>query len=245
MESINIKMTGVGNQLYGDYLFKDLMLTIPGGEVVGLFGHNGSGKSTLHRILGNLEPATKGAVTINGQVNDFNQFRNDVVLIPDQVMLFQNKTISANYKFITKQYKLDKQVFDKLLAILNLNEKQYVSDLSKGNQEMLQLIIYFSIDASVYLLDEPFGAVDIFRRKFINKLFIETILRRSDASIIVTTHLISEIEPILDRVVYLDQGAIKFDVLCDQIYEVSDSVVSYIEAQFEELNYEELLQDDQ
>lgn len=243
MNNISMRVVDLSNEVFSEYIFEQLNFNIGKGEVVGLFGHNGSGKSTIHRILGNLEPPAKGRVEINGIVNDFNQFRTDVVLIPDQILLFENKTIKFNFQFITKKYDVSEQVFSKLLKTLKLTADQYVSDLSKGNQEMVQMIIYFSINADVYILDEPFGAVDIFRRRFINKLFIDTILRRPQASIVITTHLIAEIEAILDRVIYIDDGAIKFDLLMDELLEVSGTVVEYIGMQFEEVGYEELLSD--
>lgn len=246
MSNVNMRVVGLGNKVKSEYTFEEISFNLCPGEIVGLFGHNGSGKSTLHRILANLEPAISGKVEINGIVNDFNTFRTDVVLIPDTVMLFPRKSIIDNFKFITRCYQVDMEFFVSNLKEYDLEQSMRICDLSKGNQEMVQLLIYLSVDADIYILDEPFGAVDIFRRKAIKKLFIETLLRNQSASIILTTHLINDVESLLDRVIYLDNKHIKFDIDTDTILETSSSVVEYIEQVFEKGGNNEIIyRDDQ
>lgn len=111
MSNINMRVVDVGNKVKDTYVLEHISFDVHKGEIVGLFGHNGSGKSTLHRILANLEPSNSGSVEVGGVSNDFNQFRNDIILIPDQVMLFQRKSIIDNFKFFTNKYKVDKEFF--------------------------------------------------------------------------------------------------------------------------------------
>ncbi len=229
---------------YKGMIFDDISFEIEKGEIVGLLGHNGSGKSTIQRIIANYEPAQKGEVTLNGMINDINIQSKDAILIPDRIQLFKNKTIKENFDLISIGYIARFEFLDKYMNILDLKQDDVINSLSKGNQEIVQILIYLSIDTELYLLDEPFSAVDIYRRDLIQKIIVDVQLRLPDSSFIITTHLISEVELILDRILYLHNGKMLFDKEVDELLAEAESLTSYLKEYFkEELGYDKVYKD--
>lgn len=213
-------------------LFENINFTIYGGEIVGLLGHNGVGKSTMQRILANRECSSSGVVYNLGRVQKLEQDITNIVYVPDVIVLIPNLTILENYKLVTKTRSGDLDFFEKYIKTIRLDENTKVNSLSKGNQEIVQIIILLSINASIYLLDEPFSAVDVFRRELIQKIIIDLSLRNEQSSVILTSHLINEIEPMLSRVLYLDEGQIVIDREIDEIYEQNQSLLNYLKEYF-------------
>ncbi len=239
-----LQVENIGMENYKGMIFTDISFKIDKGEIVGLLGHNGSGKSTIQRIIANYEPAQKGEVAVNGMINDINIQTKDVILIPDTIQLFKNKSIKENFDIICIGYNANVDFLNKYMDILDLKDNDIISSLSKGNQEIIQLLIYLSIDTHLYLLDEPFSAVDIYRRELIQKIIVDVQLRQPDSSFIITTHLISEVELILDRVLYLHNGKILFDEEVEQLLVEADSLTSYLKQYFkEELGYDKVYRD--
>ncbi len=223
-------------------IFEDINLDIKPGQVIGLLGHNGAGKSTILRLIANHETPQQGSVVINGNINDINILNKDVLLIPDTILLLKKKTIMQNYNIICRNKDYDKETFIKYLEIINLDGSEQINSLSKGNQEIVQLMIYLSLKTKIYLLDEPFSAVDIFRRELVQKLLIDTMLRNEDAIIVLTTHLINEVENILDHVLYLNDGKIVIDAPIDECMQNHDTLVDYLKETFyAEVGYAKLI----
>lgn len=215
-------------------IFDNINFTINSGEVVGLLGHNGAGKSTIQRILANRENPTKGQIYNCGQLQSADQDFTNIVYIPDTIQLISNISINDNYELITRDRKTNDYFYNKYLEVIGLEKNEVISNLSKGNQELIQIIILLSIEADLYLLDEPFSAVDIFRRDLIQQLIIELSIHNDQAGIVITSHLINEIEPILSRVLYLDNGQIVIDSEMEDIIEQNDSLVDYLKDYFGE-----------
>lgn len=215
-------------------IFDNINFTINSGEVVGLLGHNGAGKSTIQRILANRENPTKGQIYNCGQLQSADQDLTNIVYIPDTIQLISNISINDNYELITRDRKTNDYFYNKYLEVIGLEKNEVISNLSKGNQELIQIIILLSIEADLYLLDEPFSAVDIFRRDLIQQLIIELSIHNDQAGIVITSHLINEIEPILSRVLYLDNGQIVIDSEMEDIIEQNDSLVDYLKDYFGE-----------
>lgn len=227
-----IKVVDLEMKINKRVLLENLNFTIYGGEIVGLLGHNGVGKSTIQRILANRENPTGGKIYNRGHIQRMEVDVNNIVYVPDTITLIPNLTIAENFELITKCRPADREFFDKYIKGIRLEQNQQVRSLSKGNQELVQIITLLSINASLYLLDEPFSAVDIFRRELIQKIIIDVSLRNEESSIVITSHLISEVEPMLSRVLYLDDGQIVIDCDLEQILEESPSLIDYLKVYF-------------
>lgn len=211
-------------------------------EVIGLLGHNGVGKSTIQRIIANCQIPDSGYVYNRGHKQSIDKSYNNVILVPDNIILLDQLTIIENFDLITKDFNIDYKFFAKFIEVIRLQQTVKVGALSKGNKELVQLLILLSIEGDVYLLDEPFNAIDIFRRDLIQKIIIEVCFRNPQASFIITSHLINEIEPLLTRVLYLNNTALAIDCSLDQILDQAESLHSYLKSTFkEEVGYDYVL----
>lgn len=209
---INIKNL---NKKYRNKIILDnINLDIEKGKIIGLLGPNGSGKTTLMKILLNITKEDNGEIYINNEKKS-EETNKYISFLPDAP--FIDKDISINearnyFKFFYTDFN-DKK-FENLINKLNLNLKDKIKNLSKGNIEKLNLILILSRDAKIYILDEPIAGVDIVTRNEILKLIIENISDESTA--IISTHLIKDIEHIFDQVMFLKDANI------DKIYNVED-----------------------
>ncbi len=209
---INIKNL---NKKYRNKIILDnINLDIEKGKIIGLLGPNGSGKTTLMKILLNITKEDNGEIYINNEKKS-EETNKYISFLPDAP--FIDKDLSINkarnyFKFFYTDFN-DKK-FENLINKLNLNLKDKIKNLSKGNIEKLNLILILSRDAKIYILDEPIAGVDIVTRNEILKLIIENISDESTA--IISTHLIKDIEHIFDQVMFLKDANI------DKIYNVED-----------------------
>lgn len=184
----------------------DINLEIPRGKIVGLLGRNGAGKSTLIKLANDLLTPTSGIVTINGESVGVNS-KELVAYLPERTYLDKSLTVAQTIGFFAEFYRnFDATKAKQLVKELNLSLDQKISKMSKGMQEKLQLILVMSRDAELYILDEPLGGVDPATRDYI----LDTILSNfsNGASVIISTHLIADIERILDEVIFIDGGKI-------------------------------------
>lgn len=201
LECINLEKS------YGSKLaLKDVNLTIPRGKIIGLLGKNGTGKTTLIKLINDLLTPTSGKVLVNGKPIGV-ESKKVISYLPERTYL--DKTMSVD-----KVIELFKEFYDnfdankarKLLKDLDLDTSQKLSKMSKGMQEKVQLVLVMSRKADLYILDEPLGGVDPATRDYI----LDTILTNFNekGSVIISTHLISDIERILDEVIFIDKGKI-------------------------------------
>ena len=203
------------NKKYRNKIILDnINLNIEKGKIIGLLGPNGSGKTTLMKILLNIAKEDSGEIYINNEKKS-EETNKYISFLPDAP--FIDKDLSINearnyFKFFYTDFN-DKK-FENLINKLNLNLKDKIKNLSKGNIEKLNLILILSRDAKIYILDEPIAGVDIVTRNEILKLIIENISDESTA--IISTHLIKDIEHIFDQVMFLKDANI------DKIYNVED-----------------------
>lgn len=203
------------NKKYRNKIILDnINLNIEKGKIIGLLGPNGSGKTTLMKILLNITKEDSGEIYINNEKKS-EETNKYISFLPDAP--FIDKDLSINearnyFKFFYTDFN-DKK-FENLINKLNLNLKDKIKNLSKGNIEKLNLILILSRDAKIYILDEPIAGVDIVTRNEILKLIIENISDESTA--IISTHLIKDIEHIFDQVIFLKDANI------DKIYNVED-----------------------
>lgn len=209
-------------------IYRNLNFNIFGGEVVGILGHNGAGKSTLIRNITNLEIPHKGEVKLLGKKLDINKYEKDIVHIPDVIELVMSKSIEENLKILSLSKSYDALFIDKYLKKVKLSYSDKISDLSKGNQEIAQLILLMGLDSKLMVLDEPFSAVDIFRRELILGMIVEA--TRDDRAILLTTHLIQEVEPVLNKIIYIDHEEIILNDSVENLLENSgeEDLVSFL-----------------
>lgn len=198
------------NHLYKSYDSKnvlcDINLKIKQGKIIGLLGKNGTGKSTLIKLINDLLVPDKGNIKVNGKAIGV-ESKKIISYLPERTYLNKNMTVLEVINYFRDFYdNFDSAKAIKLLQDLKLDINQKLSKMSKGMQEKVQLVLVMSRKAKLYILDEPLGGVDPATRDYI----LDTILNNfsDDASIIISTHLISDIERILDEVIFIDSGKI-------------------------------------
>lgn len=212
MSKLEIKNLNMG---YKNKVLDNLNLELEKGQIVGLVGPNGAGKSTLLRILAGLEKTYTGKVIIDGE--EISYKTADIISYqPDKFALSNKlsvKEVVRTYKAFFKDF--DEETFYKIYKEFKLPEKAKVREMSKGMREKMQIALSLSRKAEIFLLDEPISGVDPSARKAI----IETILNNfdEDSLIILSTHLINQIEPLLDRVLFLSDGKITVNKTIDEI----------------------------
>ena len=196
--------------LYKSYdkkvVLKDINLNIPRGKIIGLLGKNGAGKTTLIKLLNDLLTPTSGEILINGNKVGV-ETKKIVSYLPERTYLNKQMKVSEVIAYFEDFYdNFDSNKAKKLLKDLDLDINERLSKMSKGMQEKVGLVLVMSRNADLYILDEPLGGVDPATRDYI----LDTILSNfnENASVIISTHLISDIERILDEVVFIDKGKV-------------------------------------
>ena len=192
-------------------------LSIVPGRVVGLLGPNGSGKTTLIKLVNGLLTPTVGEVAVCG-FQPGKESKALVSYLPDRPCLPEWMSAKQLMDFYGDFYAdFDRQKATDMLARLGLSQEQRVSQMSKGMKEKVQLILVMSRKAKLYLLDEPIGGVDPATRDYI----LDTIIRNysEDASVVISTHLISDVENVLDDVIFLREGKVTMQASVDDIRE--------------------------
>ena len=187
-------------------VLKNINLTIESNKIYGLLGKNGTGKSTLLKLINDLLTPTSGTILIKGEKPCINT-KKIIAYLPERTYLDKGMTIRQVLKYFNEFYdNFDNDKALNLLKDLNLDINMKISKMSKGMQEKLQLILVMSRKADLYILDEPLGGVDPATRDYI----LDTILSnfKDGASVLISTHLISDIERILDYVIFIDKGEI-------------------------------------
>lgn len=182
----------------------DLSLTLEGGKIIGLLGSNGSGKTTLIKMIAGILQPTSGSITVNG-LPVGTETKKIVSYLPERTYLNSWMRISDILNYFEDFYAdFDKENARRMLVSLGVNETAKLKTLSKGTREKVQLVLVMSRKAKVYLLDEPIAGVDPVAREFI----LDTILsnRAPDSTILISTHLITDVEKVLDRFVFIRDG---------------------------------------
>lgn len=195
----------------------DITLNLPTGKIIGLLGPNGSGKTTLIKLINGLLQPTTGDIVIDGYRPSV-ETKKIVSYLPDTSYLRENMKIKDTLTLFEDFYAdFSREQAEHLLDDLGLNPNEQLKNLSKGNKEKVQLILVMSRQAKLYILDEPIGGVDPAAREYILRTIINNY--REDASVIISTHLIAEIEPILDEIVFLKEGKVILQGNTDDIRE--------------------------
>ena len=191
--------------------------TIEPGRVVGLLGPNGSGKTTLLKLANGLLTPTGGEILIDGDAPG-KVTRSVVSYLPDKPYLADWMKVRQLLDFFEDFYDdFDRDRAMEMLLRLNIGEDMRIKEMSKGTREKTQLILVMSRQAKLYLLDEPIGGVDPATRDYI----LDTIIRNynPDAAVVISTHLIADVEQVLDDVIFIDKGRIVLQSSVDDIRE--------------------------
>lgn len=190
-------------------------LTVPRGKIIGLLGPNGSGKSTFIKLANGLLTPTAGEILVNGKVPGVDSHLS-ISYLPDKNYLNDWMTVTDIIDFFSDFYSnFDKKRAFDMLQSLSIDPRSRLKSLSKGNKEKVQLILVMSRDAELYLLDEPIGGVDPAARDYILNTIITNYSENS--TILITTHLIADIEKVLDEVVFISEGRIVLTSSVDEI----------------------------
>lgn len=197
-------------------ILDNINLEIEKGRIVGLLGKNGAGKSTLIKIINDLLTMDEGGVVLFKGKKIGVYSKEHISYLPERTYLDKSMKVSSVINYFKEFYKdFNEKKAYALLKDLNLDSDIRISKMSKGMQEKLQLILVMSRDADLYILDEPLSGVDPATRDYI----LDTILSnfKEGSSIIISTHLISDIERILDDVVFIDKGKVVISSSADEL----------------------------
>ena len=192
-------------------------LSLESGQIVGLLGPNGSGKTTLIKLISGLLTPTSGEILIDGK-KPGKETKALVSYLPERCALPEWMKISELVQMYSEFFSdFDEGKAYAMLYDLSIDLKKTYKSLSKGNREKVQLILCMSRNARLYCLDEPIGGVDPAARDYI----IRTILQNycEDSTVIISTHLIRDIEGVIDRVLFLKNGHITLNSTVDEIRE--------------------------
>ena len=190
-------------------------LQLPKGQIIGLLGPNGSGKTTLLKMCAGLLTPSEGAIEICGIPVGL-ESKALVSYLPDRTYLGNGQTVQEQLDYFQDFYEdFDCQRAQAMLQQLNIDPQARFGTLSKGNREKVQLILVMSRRAKLYLLDEPIGGVDPATRDYI----LNTIVSNYDpeATVLISTHLIADVESVLDSYIFLHEGKIVRQGLVDDL----------------------------
>lgn len=207
-------------------VLKNINLSVSGGRIIGLLGQNGMGKTTLIKLINDLLTPTSGEVLIYGQKPSVAS-KKIISFLPERTYLDKTRTVEQTVKFFADFYdNFDSEKAYSLLADLGLEKSQKLSKMSKGMLEKVQLALVMSRKAELYVLDEPLGGVDPATRDYI----LDTILSNfnPEASVIISTHLIADIERILDEVIFIKNGEIVLHEDTDALRERENASIDEI-----------------
>lgn len=212
-----IKIKNLTMQYGGRTVIDKVNLTLEMGQIVGLLGENGSGKTTLLRILAGLERNYKGEVTINNkkpgdETNNLVSYQPDHLPVDGSLRVYK---VGRLYKSFFADF--DEEKFLKMVSDFAIDKNLRIKECSKGMKDKIQIALSLSRKSKVYILDEPMSGIDPKSRKII----LQTIIDNFDYEglLIISTHLIGEIEKVLDRAIFIDQARVLVDETVDDIRE--------------------------
>lgn len=195
----------------------NVTLKLPKGKIIGLLGPNGSGKTTLIKMLNGLLVPTSGGIRING-IPVGAQTKAMVAYLPDRTYLTGNKKVEQILDYFVDFYAdFSRERAEQMLASLGIDPTARMGSLSKGTKEKVQLILVMSRNADLYVLDEPIAGVDPAARDYILRTIINNY--NPEATVLISTHLISDIEQVLDEVVFMRYGKLVLYTSVDNIRE--------------------------
>lgn len=221
-----LEIENVSKSFGNKKVLNKVSLKLEKGMIMGLLGKNGSGKTTLLKLINDLLTPDEGKILVNG--NEVGVLsKKDISFLPERTYLEPNMRVEEVLNFFKEFYEdFDIEKARKLLEKLDLDEKARLSKMSKGMKEKVQLVLVMSRKAKLYILDEPLGGVDPSTRDYILKTIISNF--SEDSSLLISTHLISDVEKILDQVVFIDQGQIVLHEKADELRDKNNCSVDEV-----------------
>lgn len=231
MNEYILQCRDLSKKFSGRDALKGINMDIPRGRIIGLLGPNGSGKTTFMKLANGLLVPSGGSILING-FKPGPETKQVVSYLPDKDYLPDWMKVSDLVKMFTEFYKdFDHLKAQDMLQRLAINDGQRLKSLSKGTKEKVQLILAMSRQAELYLLDEPIGGVDPAARDYILNTIISNY--NENGTVIISTHLIADVEQILDDVIFIKDGSIAACTSVDEIREKEgESVDEYFREVF-------------
>lgn len=212
-----LECRGLTKSFGGIRALDNVELALQPGRIVGLLGPNGSGKTTLIKLANGLLTPTSGQILIDGQAPGV-ESRKIVSYLPERSCLGDWMKVSDLLDFFSDFYAdFRRDTAQEMLSRLSIDPRQTFGHLSKGTREKVQLIMVMSRQAKLYLLDEPIGGVDPATRDYILHTIISNY--NEDATVLISTHLIADVEQVLDEVIFLQNGRILLQSAVDDIRE--------------------------
>lgn len=229
MSDYVLQCRDLGKRFSGRQALNCINMDIPRGRIVGLLGPNGSGKTTFMKLVNGLLTPSTGSILING-CRPGPSTKAVVSYLPDKDYLPEWMKVRELVKLFRDFYEdFDEARAHEMLQRLALNEEQRLSSLSKGNKEKVQLILAMSRRAELYLLDEPIGGVDPAARDYILNTIISNY--NENGTVIISTHLIADVEQVLDDVIFIRDGNI---VACTSVDDIRENKGKSVDEYFRE-----------
>ena len=221
-----LEIKNVSKSFDGNKIIDGVSLSVKRGKIVGLLGKNGSGKSTLIKLINDLLTLDDGEILVNGEKIGVKS-KSVISYLPERSYLDVSKKVSEIFDFFEDFYNdFDRNKAESLIEELELSADMKISKMSKGMREKISLALVMSRRAELYILDEPLGGVDPVTRDRILKTILSNFGENS--SLIITTHLISDVEKILDEVVFIDKGKIVLQGDADKLREEENASINDI-----------------
>ncbi|MDD6036760.1 MAG: ABC transporter ATP-binding protein [Lachnospiraceae bacterium] len=205
-EGYIVECRNLSKKFGGFCALNEINLSLERGRIIGLLGPNGSGKTTLIKLINGLLVPTSGQILISG-LAPCPETKAKVSYLPDNNYLSTWMNVNQMIDYYGDFYSdFDKKKAYEMLANLGLDAKQRFKAMSKGMKEKVQLILVMSRNAELYCLDEPIGGVDPATREYILKTIITNYAE--DATVLISTHLIADVEKVLDEAIFIQKGSV-------------------------------------
>ncbi len=219
------------NNVSKKYRMKQILdqinIEVTQGEIVGVLGLNGAGKTTLLKILAGVKAPNSGSVTYDNKLITEVDHLNEILFVPDEIIIPKHLTIEQiATMFKDKNNKFNDEYLHNYLTKLGISSGDKIRTLSKGNRELAQLGLLMANCPEVLILDEPLAAVDVLKRSVMLDLLID--LQTEGVTILLSTHLIQDIEAIMSRVLFINEKQIKLDIETEEIQAKGESVQDYL-----------------
>lgn len=210
-----LKIENLSKNYFMKKALNDVSLSLDSGRILGLMGPNGSGKTTLLKIIAGLTQYSKGNVSVCGNQIGV-ESKKIVSFLPDKNVMYPDMTAKEAIRFFDNYFDdFDIEKAYEMLKFMKLDEKEQIKSMSKGMIEKLNLVLTFSRNSKLYVLDEPLGGIDPVARERIISTIIKTYSENS--SIIISTHLVNDVESIFDDVCFIKKGEIVLQGSADEL----------------------------
>ncbi|MDD5994838.1 MAG: ABC transporter ATP-binding protein [Clostridiales bacterium] len=220
---IILETKGLTKRFGNSLALDNVDITLECGKIVGLLGPNGSGKTTFLKLINGLLKPDQGTITIGGEAPGVIT-KQHVSFLPDSNYFPRWMKVTQLLEYFSDFYEdFQKEKASYMLGKLDIDSKMKLSHMSKGTLEKVQLVLAMSRDANLYCLDEPIGGVDPATRDYILNTIVSNYCENS--TVLISTHLISDVENVLDEVIFLQNGQVRMQSSVDDIREKENKSV--------------------